>query len=242
VRLDRYLSEQLIISRSHATAFVQSGRVSVDGAVVRKAGHPVRPGTSAVAVDGEPVGWLAEVTLVMHKPAGMVTARLDAAEATVLELVPEQWRRPSLAPAGRLDKDTTGLLILTTNGQLNHALTHPARHLPKVYVATVEGEAMLGRPEAELAAAFEAGVVLADGTVCRPAAFRWRAPGVAEITLSEGRTHQVKRMVAASGGHVVALHREAIGGLRLPEDLTQGDCRLATAEELSRLQIRALGD
>ncbi|MCB9728682.1 MAG: rRNA pseudouridine synthase [Deltaproteobacteria bacterium] len=238
MRLDRYLSEQLVISRSQATALVRSGRASVDGERTRKPGQPVRPGTSEVTCDGEPVPWVPEITLLMHKPAGCVTARLDASERTVLDLVPATWRRPALAPAGRLDKDTTGLLVLTTDGQLNHALTHPARHLPKRYLATVEGPAMLATDEATLAARFADGVALADGTRCRPAGFRWRAPGVAEITLAEGRTHQVKRMVAAVEGHVLALHREAIGGLALPEDLAPGSCRLASPEELLALSER----
>ncbi|MEZ4264793.1 MAG: pseudouridine synthase [Myxococcota bacterium] len=242
MRLDRYISEQLVISRSHATALIRSGRVTVDGAQVKRAGTPVRPGTSLVACDKNEVPWLAHVTLLMHKPAGMVTARLDASEPTVLELVPPQWLRPSLAPAGRLDKDTTGLLILTTDGQLNHALTHPGRHLPKVYVATVEGETMLNTPEAEIAKAFADGITLADGTVCRSASFRWLEPGQAEITLSEGRTHQVKRMVAACGGHVAMLRRVSIGGLRLPDDIAGGECRLATEAELAMLRAPTAAD
>lgn len=236
MRLDRYISEQLVVSRSHATALIRSGRVGVDGERAKRAGQPVRPGTSRITCDEKEVAWLAQVTLVMHKPAGLVTARLDAAEPTVLELVPPEWLRPSLAPAGRLDKDTTGLLILTTDGQLNHALTHPTRHLPKVYVATVEGEALVAAEESQIAQAFADGITLADGTVCRPARFRWREPGRAEITLSEGRTHQVKRMVAASGGRVLTLHRESIGGLKLPADLDGGSCRLITDNELALLQ------
>ncbi len=236
MRLDRYISEQLVVSRSHATALIRSGRVSVDGEQVKRAGHAVRPGTSRITCDAKDVPWLAHVTLVMHKPAGLVTARVDSTDPTILELVPPQWLRPSLAPAGRLDKDTTGLLILTTDGQLNHLLTHPTRHLPKVYLARVEGDALLDAEESQIAQAFAAGITLADGTLCRPAGFRWREPGQAEITLSEGRTHQVKRMVAASGGRVVTLHRESIGGLKLPADLDGGSCRLITDDELTRLQ------
>lgn len=242
MRLDRYISEQLVVSRSHATALIRSGRVTVDGEQAKRAGQPVRPGTSQVACDDNVVPWLAHITLVMHKPAGLVTARLDAGEPTILELVPPQWLRPSLAPAGRLDKDTTGLLILTTDGQLNHFLTHPTRHLPKVYVANVAGDALLDADPPQITQAFADGITLADGTLCRPAGFRWRQPGLAEITLSEGRTHQVKRMVAASGGRVLTLHRESIGGLKLPADIDGGSCRLITDDELARLQSSSRPD
>lgn len=236
MRLDRLIAAQLAISRRGASTLIRAGRVTLDGAIVRRPADHVDPDAVDLGVDGEPVAVRREVTLLLHKPAGVLSATHDDHDVTVLGLVPRALRRRGLAPVGRLDRDTTGLLVLTTDGALNHRLTHPGRHVPRVYRAEIVGEALLDAPESTLAARFAGGIELRDGTRCQPAGFVWRSHGVARVTLREGKYHQVKRMVAACGGRVVTLHREAIGDLWLPADLAPGEIREASAADLAALQ------
>jgi 16S rRNA pseudouridine516 synthase len=235
LRLDRFLADALGLSRPAAQRLCREGRVrlgAVDGPEARRPAAHVDPERVPVLVDGVVVSPRGPAVLVLHKPSGCVSATTDAEHPTVIDLVPAPLRTEGLAPAGRLDKDTTGLLFLTDDGALLHRLTHPRRHLPKVYDAT------LARPLPDDAAErLAAGLTLADGTRLLPAGL---APlpdleGLprARLTLHEGRYHQVRRMMAALGSHVVALHRIAIGGLVLPADLPPGACRPATADELA---------
>lgn len=235
MRLDRLLSTQLGISRRDAARAIRRGRVRVDGEPLRDPSAHLDPAAAEVRIDDTPVPFAAELTLVMHKPPGVLSATRDAADRTVLDLVPAGLRRRGLAPVGRLDRDTTGLLLLTTDGTLNHRLCHPRRHVPKTYLAAVAGEGLLATPEEALAQRFEGGLLLGDGTRCRPARFAWAGPGAARITVHEGRYHLIKRMIAACGGSVLALHREAVGALPLPADLGPGEVRAATEHELSCL-------
>ncbi len=236
------------LSRKEAARLIGRGRVRVDGVVGRRRGARV-PRGAQVTLDGAaltpPPG---DLHVLLHKPRGVVSSTRDPRDRTVLDLLPPALRPPGLAPAGRLDKDTTGLLILTTDGALLHALTHPRRHVAKRYVALVRGTL-----DQDATTRFRAGLLLGDGTRCAPAELRrvpeqpagWAgAPWddddarggreVWEVTLREGRYHQVKRMIAACGGRVEALHRAAVGELELPSDLPPGAARTLTAQELER--------
>ncbi len=241
MRLDRFVAEHARCTRKEARALVRGGRVSVDGAVCRAAGALVDPACQSLTIGGEDAAWQEHTTLLLHKPAGVLCATEDPSRRTVLDLVPAELRvretpRRRLSPVGRLDLDTTGLLVLTTDGALNHRLAHPARHAPKTYVARVSGRALLEADRDELAARFAGGLELRDGTVCQPAALTWDDETTARVVLREGRYHQVKRMVAACGGVVETLHRVAIGGLDLPADLSApGRCREATSGEVLAL-------
>ena len=236
-RLDRLIAEQTGTSRRQVAKLIRRGRVRVDGADVRDPGQHVTLGASAVEVDGRPLVWERHLTLMLHKPAGVVSATSDEAQQTVLGLLAPDLRRRGLAPVGRLDKDTTGLLLLTTDGALNHALTHPRRHVPRVYVVDLAG---LLAPDA--VERFVAGVELRDGTRCRPTSLELLpAPLRARVVLTEGRYHQVKRMVAACGSRVAALHREAIGPLHLDPTLPPGHARRVTPAELAALLDAASG-
>ena len=233
MRIDRFLAHHTGRTRKEATDLLRQRRVSVDGVMTRSASEHVNPETQTVSVDGVAVVWLARRVLMLHKPAGVVTATHDDHDATVIDLVPAALRK-GLVAIGRLDKDATGLLLLTDDGALVHALTHPRRGVEKVYEIAWEG--VLDDP----AARFAAGVALGDGTRCRPAHFEALEPGRARVVVHEGRYHQVKRMIAACGGQVTALHRAAVGGLALDPELAPGEVRPLRDDELALLDRASL--
>lgn len=220
------------VTRKEASLLIQRRRVRCDDVAVRTAASHIDPATQVVRVDGEIVAWHPRRVLMLHKPAGVVTANRDDHEPTVFDLVPPEFKR-DLVAIGRLDKDATGLLLLTNDGGLVHALTHPKRGVEKIYEVTYEGA--LVDPEAR----FAAGITLADGTRCRPAGFEAIGPGRCRVVVHEGRYHQVKRMIAACGAHVTALHRAAVGSLRLDPALPPGAVRPLTDAELEALEDRA---
>lgn len=227
-RLDKRLSGAGY-SRREADELIRAGRVTVDGAVVTAARQRIAA-AAAVAVDGAPLreGFL---YVMLHKPAGVVSATEDARERTVLDLLPEDLRRRKLFPVGRLDKDVTGLVLLTDDGALGHRLTSPRCHVDKVYEVTVDGTFTEADRE-KLAA----GLTLGDGLACRPAELTLTGRGnVALLTLHEGKFHQVKRMMACLGKPVTALKRLSMGGVALDEGLPPGEWRELTAEETKRL-------
>lgn len=228
MRIDRFLSHHTGRTRKDASALVRRGRVAVDGVVVRSASEHVDPATQTIAIDGVAVPWVARRVLMMNKPAGHVTAHHDPLAPTVFDLVPAHLAK-HLVAIGRLDKDTTGLLLLTDDGQLVHALTHPRRGVDKTYEVTYDGTLV------DAAARMAEGLVLDDGTRCRPARFEAVEPGRARVIVHEGRFHQVKRMIAALGGRVVALHRSAVGALTLDPALAPGASRLLDDDELAAL-------
>ena len=230
-RLDKILANTGRWSRKEARELVKTGRVSVDGAVAADP-EGKYPGTAAFQVDGAPISGEKYVYLMLHKPAGLVSATDDPREKTVLTLLPEHLRRVGLFPAGRLDKDTVGLLLLTNDGLLAHDLLSPRRHVDKTYLVRVEG-ALDGADEA----AFRAGVTLADGYTCLPAGLeRGAAPDEALVTLREGKYHQIKRMCAARGKPVRFLKRLTFGPLTLDETLQPGQWRPLTDRELAALR------
>lgn len=226
-RLDKRLS-QAGYGRKEARELVRAGRVTVDGAVAA-APEAKYPDDAAVAVDGQALAG-GFVYLMLHKPAGVVSATRDRRERTVLDLLPEPLRRRGLFPVGRLDKDATGLLLLTDDGPLAHDLLSPGKHVDKTYCVEVDG---LWAPAD--AAAFAAGLTLRDGTVCRPARLDITGPGTARVTLREGKYHQVKRMCAAVGKPVTALKRISMGGVTLDPRLAPGQWRELTASERASL-------
>lgn len=227
-RLDRYLAHATGISRRDAQRLVRRGRVIVAGQVERDPSIHV-PSGAEVRVDGKQVELRGLVVLMLHKPPGVVSATRDARDRTVLDLVPAALMVRRLMPVGRLDKDTTGLLLLTNDGPLLHRLIHPRRHLPRTYRVHWTGALV---PDA--AARARAGLELADGTRCLPAELVIEADGVGEMTLAQGKYHQVKRMIAALGGRVTALHRVRFGPIELG-DLPRGQVRELSSAELASL-------
>jgi 16S rRNA pseudouridine516 synthase len=239
LRLDRLLADCGVATRRELKEIIRKGRVRVAGEVRTNPAFAVRPGEVEVLFDGHPVVWKARFVLMMNKPAGVITATEDPRLPTVLDLLPEQQQRMGLIPVGRLDRDTEGLLLLTSDGQLAHALLAPKHHVDKLYEAVLDAEPI---PEAEKL--FGDGVVLADGTVCRPAVLE-RRPGVmlegvmrpvARVTIVEGKFHQVKRMFLAAGSRVLALKRLRMGPLWLDPSLAPGAARELTTGEVARLE------
>ena len=235
-RLDKLLSSTGLWSRKEVKDLVRQGRVLAEGVPVRRPEEKYDPMTDRIQVDGETVDCAPFVYVMMNKPAGLLSATEDKNQKTVLDLLPQHLRRRGLFPVGRLDKDTTGLLLLTDDGSLAHELLSPKKHVDKVYLARVEG-----RVDASDTAALGAGMVLGDGLHCLPAGLEPLGDGSScLVTLREGKYHQVKRMLAARGKPVLALKRLSMGPLELDRELEVGEWRMLAAEELEALK-RAVG-
>lgn len=224
MRLDKFLSAQGL-SRKQARAAIASGQVSVNGEVQGDPGFILDPISAQVLFQGRALGYRRHMHLMLHKPAGLLTATTDARQKTVMDLLPEELKRRALGPVGRLDKDVTGLLLLTDDGQLAHRLISPKWTVEKVYLARVEGA--LDTTDIQ---AFQAGIALSDFTA-RPARLEILEPDLGRLTITEGKFHQVKRMFAARGKPVLRLHRESVGGVSLDPALECGKFRPLTAEE-----------
>ena len=209
-RLDKILSEAGVASRKELKSLIRAGRVTVDGAVVREEAKKFDEAACTIAVDGAAVEKYRKVLLMLHKPAGYVTSTDDPRDRTVMELIPERYRKFGVTPVGRLDKETEGLLLLTNDGDLAHRILSPRSGVWKTYYAEHEGTA-----SAEDCAAFEAGLTLGDGTKCLPARLEPQGHGKSLIHVQEGKYHQVRRMMAARGMPVTYLKRIAEGGLTL---------------------------
>ena len=236
VRLDRLLANLGYGSRREVQALAAAGRVRLDGAAVLDADRRLALHADLaerLTVSGRPLDPLPGMALMMHKPLG-VTCSHKVDGDLVYDLLPERWRRrePALSTVGRLDKETSGLLLLTDEGALLHRIISPRSHLAKRY------RAVLAAPLAgDEAALFASGEMMLEGEIkpLLPAALTVLEPTVAELTIHEGRYHQVRRMFAAVGCPVIALHRDRIGGLELPPDLTPGSYRLLGEAELNQL-------
>lgn len=229
-RLDKLLAGTGKWSRREVKALVRQGLVRVDGRLAASAEDKLDPAAAVVTVAGETISLCRFTYVMLHKPAGVLTATEDRKQPTVLDLLPPELRRIGLAPVGRLDKDTEGLLLLTNDGELAHRLLSPKYHVEKRYFARVDGE--LSATDAE---AFARGMTLGDGLECLPAGLEVLPDRVCIVTLREGKFHQVKRMLAARGAPVLYLKRLSMGPLTLDDSLAAGAYRLLRAEEISAL-------
>ncbi len=224
-RLDKFLCDAGVGSRSQVKQILKTGRVTVNGNVVRDGSAKIE-GTATICLDGEAVGKKGITVVMLNKPAGYVTARTDETQKTVMELLPKEMLSWDLHPIGRLDKETEGLLLFTNDGDLLHRLISPKKGVQKVYYARHEGTA--GEEDVK---AFAQGVTLRDGTVCLPAKLSPIGEGESLITVCEGKYHQVRRMMASRGLHVTYLERRQEGALTLG-DLPRGAVRELSAEEI----------
>ena len=229
LRLDRWLVTLGIGSRSEVQKLVKKGGVKVNDMPVKDPGMQVDEHTACLTVNGQPVDGRLTRHVMLHKPVGLLTAARDKKQPTVMDLLPEVYASIGCMPVGRLDKDTTGLLFLTTDGELNHRLLAPGRHVDKTYLAEVDGTLN----ESHIAA-FAEGLHLSDFDA-QPAKLEILAPNLGRVTVHEGKFHQVKRMFSAVGCEVVKLHRETFGSLTLDPNLPEGEWRELTADELSAL-------
>lgn len=234
-RLDKLLAGTGKWSRREVKALVRQGLVRVDGRLAASAEDKLDPAAAIITVAGETISLCRFTYVMLHKPAGVLTATEDRKQSTVLDLLPPELRRIGLAPVGRLDKDTEGLLLLTNDGELAHRLLSPKYHVDKRYLARVDGELSAADTEA-----FARGMTLGDGLECLPAGLEVLPGRVCIVTLREGKFHQVKRMLAARGAPVLYLKRLSMGPLTLDDSLAAGAYRLLRAEEILAL-YRACG-
>lgn len=229
-RLDKLLAGTGKWSRREVKALVRQGLVRVDGQLAASAEDKLDPAAAIITVAGETISLCRFTYVMLHKPAGVLTATEDRKQPTVLDLLPPELRRIGLAPVGRLDKDTEGLLLLTNDGELAHRLLSPKYHVEKRYFARVDGELSAADTEA-----FARGMTLGDGLECLPAGLELLPGHACIVTLREGKFHQVKRMLAARGAPVLYLKRLSMGPLTLDDSLAAGAYRLLRAEEISAL-------
>ncbi|MBR4426165.1 MAG: rRNA pseudouridine synthase [Spirochaetales bacterium] len=227
-RLDKIISNSGYASRKECGKIAREGRITVNGQTVRMLDTKVDE-KAVIAIDGQPIERHHTVICIMNKPSGYVTSTDDPTSPTVMELLPEKMLRQKVVPAGRLDKDTEGLLVFTNDGDLLHRLISPKSEVTKEYYIEYEGTLKPDAPEMA-----QSGVVLRDGTVCKNADLKMLEEGRCTLTIREGMYHQVKRMVAALGAHVTYLRRIRIGSLELG-DLPNGEVR-----ELSEREIESL--
>ena len=227
MRLDKYLSERLGIPRGESRKLAAKGRVTVNGVLTKKADTQIEEATAEVAVDGR---------LLLNKPEGVVSAAQDKRDTTVVDLVKDAFPRRQLFPAGRLDKTSTGFVLLTDDGTLAHDILAPGRHVPKQYLVTLDTPLTNA-----MRVGFAAGVTLADGQTLAPAevAPAGADPCVVRVTLHQGVYHQIKRMFGVFDAGVNALHREVIGPVALDAALVPGQWRELTAEEVNALRAAA---
>jgi 16S rRNA pseudouridine516 synthase len=235
-RVDKLLGSMGYGSRTEMARMAKAGGIVLDGVDLKDVSQriPITPDLpTRMEIDGQPLDPVPGLVIVLNKPLGMTCSHKEDGDL-VYEVLPERWRRrdPAISTIGRLDKQTSGLLLMTDDGDLLHRVISPKRHVPKVYRAT------LARPlvgtEGDL---FAAGGLVLEGEAkpLAPALLEVLSPTEARLTVTEGRYHMVRRMFAAVGNHVEALHRERMGALSLPDDLAPGQWRMLTGEEIDSL-------
>ena len=238
MRLDKFLSEMGIASRKETKEYAKKGRIKVNDAIVKSSDYKIDTDKDIVTFDGRTIAYEQFEYYMLNKPAGVVSATVDNNDRTVIDLIDSE-RKKDLFPVGRLDKDTVGLLIITNDGELAHSLLSPVKHIDKKYFARVEGiitEEHIKR--------FKEGLKLKDGTLTKPAQLEIIKSGndksdnisEVEITICEGKYHQIKRMIACVGGKVIYLKRLSMGSLKLDENLREGEYRRLTEDEIKCLQ------
>ncbi|MBQ8502657.1 MAG: rRNA pseudouridine synthase [Clostridia bacterium] len=232
-RLDKIIASQGKYSRSEVKKLIKGGRVTVDGALPKNGDVKIDPATAEIKIDGEGLNYKKHIYIMMNKPQGVISASNDKSQKTVVDLVPKELLRDGLFPAGRLDADTTGFVLITDDGDFAHRILSPKNHIMKTYHATL-ADALTQ----EDIVRFKNGLTLGDGTECLEAHVRVLESGkknIAEIKICEGKYHQVKRMFASIGNKVLELRRVRMGELDLDEGLAEGECREITAQELERI-------
>lgn len=236
-RLDKIIASQGKYSRSEVKKLVKAGLVTLNGSVVRSSDVKCDADTDEIAVDGKVLGYKKHIYIMLNKPKGVVSATEDSSQKTVIDLVPKEMKRQGLFPAGRLDGDTTGFVLITDDGDFAHRILSPKNHIMKTYHATLK-HALADEDIVK----FKEGLTLGDGTKCLEAHVRMLPDkeNVAEVIICEGKYHQVKRMFASLGNKVVELRRVKMGELWLDEGLDEGCCRELTAEEVELIQERKM--
>lgn len=233
MRLDKFLAEMNVGSRREIKEAAKKGRIRVNDSIVKSSDVKISPVIDKVYFDNREIGYVEYEYFIMNKPQGVISATKDDNDTTVVDLIKTNTRN-DLFPVGRLDKDTEGLLIITNDGEMAHRLLSPSNHVKKIYYAKISGVVT-----EEDVKKFSEGLTLADGTVTKPADLKIIKSGdisEIELTIVEGKYHQVKRMFASTGKHVEFLKRICMGELYLDDNLKTGEYRKLTDDELRRLQ------
>ena len=231
-RIDKIIATQTNYSRKEVKKLVLQKRVMVNGEIISKSDIKVDENNDKIEIDGNKINVKKYIYLILNKPKGYISATEDPKMPTILDLVPEQYLHRNLFPAGRLDKDTTGLMLITDDGEFAHNILAPKKHIKKVYKVEIDipiNEIMINE--------FKNGVTLNDG-ICKTAGLEKLDTYIGKVTLTEGRYHQIKRMFGCFGAKVVNLERIAMGNFQLPNDLKQGECRELTEKEIEEINKR----
>lgn len=228
-RLDKVIVSQTNYSRKEVKELIKKKKIKVNNTIVLKSDLKINYEIDKITINDIELTIQKYVYLILNKPKGYVSATTDNTQKTILELVPEKYLHRNIFPVGRLDKDTTGLMIITDDGNFAHNILSPKKHVKKVYNVTLDipvNEKMIK--------GFAEGIVLNDGK-CKTAILKTTGTYTAQVTLTEGRYHQIKRMFGCYGAKVVELHRAGIGNLILPFELKPGECREITEKELEEI-------
>lgn len=232
-RLDKILASQGTLSRKEVKEMIRKGRIALNGAVIKDSSVKIDENKDIVSVDGVELVLKKHIYIMLNKPQGVVSASESDTDKTVVDLVPDELFRKGIFPAGRLDKDTTGFVLITDDGDFAHRILLPKNHIFKTYIAELEH-----RLSQSDIASLENGITLSDGTELKESKVEVvedTDKPLVRIMICEGKYHQVKRMFAATGNKVLSLHREKMGELYLDESLKPGECREITPEELEKL-------
>lgn len=232
-RIDKIISEHTHYTRSEIKKLISRGAVLANDERVKKPEDKYDENTVSIKVNGNEIDTREHVYLILNKPKGYVSATEDDNQSTVLDLVPDRYKTRSIFPAGRLDKDTTGLMLITDDGEFAHNILSPKKHVKKEYEVTLD----IPMTE-EMVVGFKEGIDLKDGE-CKSAILEITGEYTGNVTIVEGRYHQIKRMFGCFGAKVIELNRICMGNLYLPKDIALGEIREATPEELEKIQERS---
>jgi len=229
-RLDKVIGSQTEYSRKEIKELIRKKRVSFNGEIVLNSDIKIDTNHALITIDNKEIKLKKNIYLMLNKPKGYVSATEDKTTPTVLDLVPNSYSHRNLFPAGRLDKDTTGLMLITDDGEFAHNILSPKKHIKKTYYVTIDIPVTN-----EMVEGFKKGVTLNDGE-CRSASLEITGTYTSIVILTEGRYHQIKRMFGCFGAKVLELQRIGMGNFKLPDDLKLGECREFTKEELEQIQ------
>ena len=229
-RIDKIIATQTKYSRKEVKELIKQKRIIVNNEIITKSDIKINNEKDKIIIDGEELIIKKYVYLILNKPKGYISATEDKTMKTVLDLIEEEYTHRNLFPAGRLDKDTTGLMIITDDGDFAHNILSPKKHITKAYNVTIDIEVT-----EEMVKGFKEGIKLNDGE-CKPSTLKITGPNTGIVILTEGRYHQIKRMFGCFGAKVTELQRIAMGNLELPNDLKLGESRELTIEELNKIQ------
>jgi len=228
-RVDKIISNQTNYSRKDVKELIKKKLVSVNGKIINKSDLKINPDLDEIKILGEELNFKKYVYLVLNKPKGFISATEDRSQRMVLDLVPNEYKYRNLFPAGRLDKDTTGFMIITDDGEFAHDILSPKKHVKKTYRVVIDKEMTI-----EMVEGFKNGVKLNDGE-CKSAKLEIIGDNSGIVELTEGRYHQIKRMFGCFSAKVLELERIKMGNLMMPDDLKQGECRELTEEEIEKI-------